>query len=123
MHGMFLLRRGDEAKPVAGQPLTPDGALDCVLARPLEATITSVGRRRKNARDEHAATIPVVLDAGREQGLWEGMELHPQPPEATYETARVTRVFERSSEAVFHPYAHDSFQPRPGWRLTTRTQR
>ena len=120
MHGRFLLREGDETKPVAGQPRALDGALDCVLARPLEATITSVGRRQKSAGDEHAAAIPVVVDAGREQGVWEGMEFHPLPPEAAYETARVTRVFERSSEAQFHPVAHDSFQPRPGWRLSTR---
>ena len=120
LHGKFLLRRGDETKPVIGPPRTREGEIDCVLARPLEATITSVGRRQKNAGDEHAATIPVVVDAGREQGVWEGMELHPLPPHATYETARVTRVFERSSEAVFHPYAHDGFQPRRGWTLATR---
>ena len=119
LHGMFLLRRGDETKPVTGQPRTRDGVLDCVLVRPLEATITSVGRRQKNARDENAAAIPVVLDAGREQGVWEGMEFHPMAPNATYETARVTRVFERSSEAVFDLFPEDTFRPRAGWLMST----
>jgi hypothetical protein len=113
--GRFLLRRGDETKPVSGRPQAAEGDLECLPDRPLQARIVSAGRRRDSI-------IRVVLDAGREEGVWEGMEFHPLPPEATYETARVTRVFERSSEAEFHPVAHDSFRPRPGWTLSTRRE-
>jgi hypothetical protein len=120
VHGSFLLRRGDESKPVTGRPRTGEGELDCLLERPIRATIVSAGPRETKKDDPDWATIPVVLDVGREHGVWTGMEFRLLPPGRAYQIAKVTRVFERSSEAAFGTYGERDFQPRPGWKLATR---
>ena len=119
VHGLFLLRSGDERKAATGRPMTSEGELTCLLDRTLRATIVSVGPRQTRDDDPKWATIPIVLDVGREQGVWTGMQFHLLAPGA-YAIAKVTRVFERSSEAVIGTYGDEAFQPRAGWTLTTR---
>jgi hypothetical protein len=118
VHGGFLLRRGDENTTAFGRPRTAEGELDCLLDHPIRATIVSVGLRQVKKDDPQWVTVPVVLDAGREHGVWTGMEFHRLGP-GTYAVARVTRVFERSSEAVIGVYGEKDFRPRRGWSFAT----
>jgi hypothetical protein len=124
VHGLFLLRNGDEAKPADGSPRRAEGAIDCLLGRPIEARIVSVGPRRRHQRSEEVVwyETTAVLNAGREHGVWDGMRFYVHAQGHSFESGRVTRVHERSSEAVFSVYREQDVAAELGWRLSTRRE-
>jgi hypothetical protein len=120
-HGLFLLRAGHEKVPVSGRPTTPEGDIDCLLDRPIEARVVVLGARRVHGDTPGVRwyETTAVLDAGREQGVWVGMRFFIHEAGHWFESGKVTRVAERSSEAVFSTYG-EHLPARAGWQLSTR---
>ncbi|HVO82148.1 MAG TPA: hypothetical protein VMT28_15540 [Terriglobales bacterium] len=113
----FLLRRGDEKKPVSGQPNLPSEFLTYILAEPIKAKISFV----EQTRLEHARRITNVrLDVGSIDGLKAGMELYVHSPSRIFETAVVTDVSEHSAKAVIEQMETTDPAPSTDWELSTK---
>lgn len=121
-HGSYLLRRGDEKKPVTGSPKVPAEYKQYLLAKPIEATIIAVGpyTTRPSVVDWKFKDTPVTIDAGKQQGLRVGMELVVTRPSDTVESVRITRVEEVRAEAVMIQAGEEEPGPKIGWRLSTQ---
>jgi hypothetical protein len=121
----FLLREGDEKKPVSGLPLVPANYQNYLLSEPVTARIISVQSRR--VRLVHREGIGkqkeresyVTLNVGRADGILPGMELHVRSPDV-FESAEVRQVAEHTCQARI--YQSDAMQapPTPGWGLSTK---
>lgn len=122
VHGTFLLRRGDEALAVAGEPALPPDVRDALLERPVEARVIEVGpsESRPGRSDFDFRITRVRLDAGSLQGLRSGMELFVVEPRGLVERVRLAHVEEGRSEGTFTQSSGDRPAPRVGWRLSTR---
>lgn len=114
IHGLHLLRRGDEAKTATGFPTVPDEFKDYVLAHPVEAEIVAIGERIDDK------TI-VILNRGKQHGLLPGMELHVFDPNDEVDSATVTKIENDRSEAIMAKLLGDEPEPRIGWKLSTRS--
>jgi hypothetical protein len=122
VHGFFLLRRGDETKPVSGLPSLPDWAPECLLASPIASEITAVGKSETKEDDKYETrTTIVTLGAGRADGVWEGMAFHLLDHQRfvsievvslhpTSATAKASELGEKGKTAP----------PAVGWRVGTR---
>ena len=121
-HGSYLLRRGDEKKPVSGLPKVPEEYLDYLLAKPIEATIIAVGEytTRPSIVDWRFKDTPVTLDAGAKKGLRVGMELVVTQPHNVVESVKITRVEETRAEAVMIQAGEEETGPKVGWELSTQ---
>ncbi|MGH7192879.1 MAG: hypothetical protein ACREJM_05000 [Candidatus Saccharimonadales bacterium] len=115
IHGLHLLRCGDEAKAVQGLPTVPDEFKDYLLARPIEAEIIEVMERAENS------TLG-VLNRGKMHGLLPGMELHIIEPDHALESVCVTavRIDDGRCEASITSFFDDAPAPQPRWKLSTR---
>ncbi len=113
IHGLHLLRYGDEAKAVQGLPIVPDEFKDYLLARPIEAEIIEVRERTENS------TL-VVLNRGKIHGLLPGMELHVIAPDEPLASVNVTKVDDGGCEATITSFFDDAPAPEPRWILSTR---
>lgn len=114
IHGLHLLRRGDEAKTATGFPTVPDEFKDYLLARPIEAEIIKV----EAWTDEK--TI-IMLNRGKTHGLRPGMELHVFDPDEQVDSATLTKVENDRSGAMMAQLLGDEPAPRIGWKLSTRS--
>lgn len=111
MHGLYLLRRGDEAKAATGFPAVPDEFKDYLLAHPVEAEIVDIGKRTDDK------TI-IILNRGKQHGLLPGMELHLTNERV--ESAIVTHVENERSMATMAPLFGEDPAPPIHWKLSTR---
>lgn len=84
MHGSFLLRNGDDARPVAGQPELPAPWGARLLDQPIVATIAAVTPSpeptavpddpvRAAWAQVYRPPVRVTLAAGSDDGIWQGM--------------------------------------------------
>lgn len=112
IHGLHLLRWGDDAKAVQGLPTVPDEFKRYLLARPIEAEIIEIRERAENST--------VVLNRGKMHGLLPGMELHIIEPNHPFESVRVTKVKGERCEATITSFFDDAPAPQPRWRLSTK---
>jgi hypothetical protein len=117
--GLFLLRRGDEKRPVAGRPDIPVEYLSYLLANPVTAKISSVQRTRLQESDR---ITNVTLDAGRAEGLKKGMELFVHSPSSSFASAVVEDVGEHAATAVVEQMlvSNDDPVPAVAWKLSTK---
>lgn len=144
-HTTFFSRLGveeDAARP-GDAPVVPPG-YERFIKRPIEARVTAVGRRvlkrdftvegaHSSATYARASLTHVVISAGSEQGVKEGLVFRVKRPDEGG-TVVITRAGRRTSEAVVVrevdgrgvEYFHDSeYRARRrsrvarGWRLTT----
>lgn len=123
MHGHFLLRDRDALKTVTGFPEVPAEYTGYLLNEPIEAQIISVGKNRgKKKAGGTRQEIAVWLDAGAQDGLLPGMELHVITPEKhQFESVILTTNLEdHVSEAMMTIARDRASLPKPGWRLSTR---
>ena len=132
----------DEENGEAAPPAVPPG-YEHLLKKPVEATITAVGRRRVSHKlsfkgdhaetfYEHASLTNVTIDAGTSRGLKDGMFLLVKEPDEG-DRIRIVRAGKRSSTAyVIRELEDDGRETftdgdseRPhtkvsiGWKLTT----
>ena len=122
MHGLDLLRVGDEKRPVSGVPTVPEEYRVYLLSAPVAAEITRVDRvdTQRNADNTQSRVTTVTLNAGRDKGLRVGIELVVVKPESICEDVRITRVDDTTSEGVVEQTNNDDPEPKKGWRLSTR---
>lgn len=113
IHGMYLLRRGDDARAVDGLPTVPAEFTPYLLVRPINATIVAVGK----ANDKGTF---VVLNRGEKHGLLPRMKLHAVEVDFGIPTAEVTQVHDDCSEALVEQVFDDDSAPQIGWRMSTR---
>jgi hypothetical protein len=120
--GSYLLRDGDEKKEVAGGPELPREFRDYLLARPVEATIVSIGKTtiRPSVTSWDFKDTQVTLSAGDKQCLKVGMELIVTEPRAIPQWVTLTKVESERSEGVLTRYLPDEPAPKTGWKLSTR---
>ncbi len=120
-HGSYLMRTGDEKKPVTGFPNVPEKYRDYLLVKPIVATIIAVGpvTTRPSIAKWKFKDTPVTLDVGKDQGLQVGMELFVTDPPDMVESVRISKVEASSAEAVMTQTGEDDPGPRTGWRLST----
>lgn len=123
-HGLFLLKRGDEKKAVTGAPALPAAYASYILKQPVRTTIVSVGSSRV-AGDEtiSARHTQVVLNAGRAEGVKEGMEFYVYGSRSGFASAKITKTEEHTSEAELEqddfPKLPKAPMPAVGWKLST----
>jgi hypothetical protein len=120
MHGRYLLRRGDEAKKVAGWPKLPPQYEAHLLKLPVEAKITQIGKvtTRPSVSDWNFRDTVVVLDTRNPDRLRVGMELHVVYPEHIVESARITKIEGSTAEAIMIQMESE-LAPLVGWKLST----
>jgi hypothetical protein len=117
----FLLKAGDEERPVRGQPDIPSQYAEYLLKHPIDAEISSV--KETKSEDSNRTTI-AVLNAGFIQGVRQGMTLYVYQPSDFYEFATIASVSDSSSEARIVQDANDRCQPPTvTWKLSTHAER
>lgn len=113
IHGMYLLRRGDEARAADGLPTVPAEFAPYLLDRPIDAAIVAVGKTNDKGTF-------VVLNRGEKHGLLPRMKLHVVDVDFGIPTAEVTQVDDGRSEALVERVFDDGSAPQIGWKLSTR---
>ena len=132
LHGMTLLRRGDEQKSVAGFPALPKAFEPYLLSKPLETEIVAVGKpaTAPGDGDVKEVTIRVTLKHGAKAGLLPGMKLHVIQPDGVYDSIKLEKVDEQRSMGVLTRYDLKGAlgllsllekNPKVGWKLSTRS--
>ena len=114
----FLLRRGDEKKPVRGKPDLPPNYRTRLLSKPIIATIVDLGDFTMYPGWPYNARR-ITLDVGDGDGVWEGMRFYRKG--VAYCWAEVTRTTADSSEAVL--IFNDVRHATAGWKLSTQGPR
>lgn len=115
--GSFLLRRGDEKKPVTGRPSLPNEFLSYILSEPIKAKVSSV----EQPHVEQSRRITYVrIDVGSVNGLKQGMELYVHSPSRIFSSAVVTDVSEHSARAVIEQLELTDPVPSTDWELSTK---
>lgn len=122
MHGLVLLRCGDERKRVPRFPKVPEAYREYLLLKPIRAAVIAVGAStaRPSVKDWRFTDTLVTLDAGAKQGLRVGMELRVMKPWDVFETVKVIHVGEMRSEAVMAQFKDQDPGPKIGWRVSTQ---
>jgi hypothetical protein len=120
LHGLFLLRRGDEKKAATGDPLIPAEYRGLLLTVPITARISRIGESQL-AKAEWCPsgqfrTTPVTLDAGTEKGVQEGMEFYVAHSRRYVSPLHVIKVEARSSETKVVQCTGDP-PPSTDWEL------
>jgi hypothetical protein len=126
MHGLVLLRRGDEKRRTQGLPVLPGAPAGCILSQPLQARITAVGATERTASGDTVVALktPLHLSVGSADGVWVGMEFHSASPCCS--TITITRVEDHASEGEIHDYqlkdAVEANVPAVGSQVATKLQ-
>jgi hypothetical protein len=121
IHGLHLLRCGDEKKPVAGFPSVPDAYAQYLQERPITSEIIATGaaKLRPSVADWKFKDTPVTIKGGKDIGLRRGMELHVTSPDHELQSVQITEVKERTSEGVVTEIGEESPGPSVGLKLST----
>jgi hypothetical protein len=123
--GLFLLRKGDEKKPVAGLTGLPDGIRDFVLGKQIVMQV--VGESELPARrvkPEYADFLPntryqLVFDKGSRNGVKVGLEVWQCYPSSEFALVVIDRVEAYRSFGVLTPLVKNEPAPTRQWRFTT----
>jgi hypothetical protein len=120
----FLVRRGDDEKPVSGTPDLPAEYRRRLLDRPITGRVVRVLDDESEFDLERGygwRTIRVEIDLGSDDGVWEGMELYASANPDVGGGFKVEQTQARSSVAINRevtgPEAHAL---EPGFCLSTR---
>ena len=120
--GPFLLRRGDEEKGVSGWPDLPEEYRKLFLDHPIAGRVVKVlDTETRFERDGYAwRTTKVEIDIGRDDGVWEGMELYSGLDTYVGSGFEVIRVSKHTSVAVVHDIVEaDESGLAPGLCIST----
>lgn len=124
--GPFLLRKGDDEKPVHGRPDLPEDLRKLLLDQPIAGRVVAV--LDTETRFDHDSefgwrTTKVEIDIGRDDGVWEGMELYSQPGNYVGSGYEIVRADAHKSSAVMHDMVEKG-EPglEPGLCVSTRPE-
>ncbi len=119
-YGMFLLREGDEKKPIGGVDTLPEQVRGLVRTQPVEVSIETVELRERTEKDGFCTNHYVVRVKPLSTAtppLFVGEELDPLKG---HETATVLALLGESAEAEIRIYeCDDASAPILGARFTT----
>ena len=122
-HGLFLLAKGDERKPVSGLPELPPTLLALVRAKPLTLRVRSVETPIPVGHEFPTCLYRLHLDLPPGETLPLGTTLHPlRDSRRHYASADVKEVESDTVIAEITEYSACSkvrMPPRPGLSLTT----
>ena len=121
VHGRFLLRDGDEARPVTGLPSLPTSIPAQVRHEPVEVEVESVELRSRKEEDGYCSiryVLRVVPVSGAIPPLFVGEDLRALGNE--YTGAEVTVLHGASADAELSSSECDGARaPKPGDKFTT----
>lgn len=132
--GRFLLRRGDEETPVSGRPELPPKYQAFLLEKPLVAELVAVGPTKlkpsTSMKDVTFRIVPVEVNAGKADGVFEGMKFHVMKPldsRNALELTTLAKVIKVGAHACTAEFTCMDFtdmdngrvQPQVGWKLST----
>ncbi|REK11910.1 MAG: hypothetical protein DWQ37_12875 [Planctomycetota bacterium] len=117
--GGFLLRVGDEAKPVKGFPRVPARYAAYLLAKPVRAEIVAIGKSTPAQDAFSGRATQVTINKGTNAGLRVGMTLHVTEPD-TVDRVEIVKSEPEQSQAVITQWPEDGPEPKVGWKLSTR---
>lgn len=120
VHGLHLLRRGDEGRGTAGRPELPDEYWGYLLAETVTARAVGPPTTQPTIGGLAFKDTRLALDAGTDHGLKVGMKLFVTDPPDYVESVRITKVRERTAEAVMSQVGEASPDPKAGWRFSTK---
>jgi hypothetical protein len=119
----FLVRSGDDEKPVSGTPDLPAEYRRRLLDRPITARVVRVLDDETEFDLEQGygwRTIRVEMDLGSDDGVWEGMELYASANTGVGGGFEVVQTKEHSSVAIDRDVAGpESPTLEPGFCLST----
>lgn len=122
VHGMFLLARDDENKPVTGLPDLPPSLLALVRKRPLVLKVTRIDDPQRRGSVEFPACVyRLHFELPPGETLAKGIELRKLDDEG-YSVAKVVQASTATAVAEIQEYdACDMVksQPRPGLSFST----
>jgi hypothetical protein len=120
--GMYLLRQGDEEKPVRGGPSIPAQFQPELLKHPIVTEITTVGKPKlaPSHADWKFKKTPVTVKGGADIGLHRRMKLYVTEPQTVFASIEVGTVHEHASEGVMTGISKESADPEVGWKVSTR---
>jgi hypothetical protein len=115
----FLLKDGDENKPVSGKPVLPARFARLILDRPIKMKIIETSEVTTGASETGTEYKTVVrVDGGRNLGVWDGMTLIV-PKDRNAGEIIITNVGEKSSTGYYkNNLSSDS--PRRGTTVKSR---
>lgn len=122
VHGLTLLRRGDEAKEVQGLPPLQKEFAGLLLQKPIEGLLIAM-RDTQVVKGDVLSTrkTTAVVDRGKEHGVWPGMRLYFCNPEGASASIRVTKVEAQTSMVAIDDTRGDkAVVPVEGWTWSTR---
>ncbi|MDZ4859635.1 MAG: hypothetical protein SGI88_11695 [Candidatus Hydrogenedentes bacterium] len=123
IHGMTLLRRGNENKKAEGLPELPAQYKKFLLPKPIHAKILSVGsgvHQDEIIPGEHPINHEVTIDAGAQDGVYEGLEFYVAEA-VIAPTITITSVQPESSTGNYSRASSELYPlPEPSWKLSTR---
>lgn len=121
-HGFYLLRRGDEKNAASGFPIVPEEYRPYLLAKPITGEIISINSvtTRPSVCEWKFKDTSVTLDAGKDKGLREGMEMQVVRPGNVVKSVTITKVEASTSQAIMTQIGEEESGPKKGWQLSTR---
>ncbi len=132
IHGLSLLRIGDEKKKASGLPAVPKAFQRYLLSKSIETEIVGVGKPTVSPGDGDVkeVTVRITLKHGAKAGLLPGMRLHVIQPDGVFDTIELKKVEEQQSEGVLVRYRLKGAlgllsllekDPKIGWKLSTQS--
>jgi hypothetical protein len=104
IHGMFLLRSGDEKLPAKGELKLPAGFEKYLRMGAIEAKIKAIGelsvRTLEGIKNREESTQLVTLNVGKAEGVLPKMEFEVKKPQGVHTRVIVRKVAEHESEAA-----------------------
>jgi hypothetical protein len=120
----FLLKVGDEKRHAFGAPTLPAEFQQYLLNKPLLVDIDKIIESRVELADYDSGVknrrTKVMLNAGSNNGIFMGMELHALNPRDISVFAKVTKVQEEQSEAEIVQISVTDPTPTIGWKFSTK---
>lgn len=122
VHGMALLKRGDEKIDVNGLPEIPAAYRKHLRTEPLKGKITEVHGATSRTFGEYTRyEYPCVIDVGEDDGVFEGMVFKVDDPTThTLARARVIEVRKKTATVVVDVSVPRDGKPKPGWVLDSK---
>jgi hypothetical protein len=115
----FLSKRVDDKKPRKGLPDVPKEYRSYLRLKPIAALISAV------EKDENYDLYSVTLNAGRAEGVIDGMAFYLSRSKDAYIKIYIQKVQEHSSEgfvafSTFKGNREGNVEPKIGWKFTSR---
>lgn len=118
--GATILRAGDENQPAEGALKVPNNFKVYLLDKPIMARVLSIGAGQ---REKSEMRHDLVIDAGSEKGVYQGLYFFIVDENAPADRLEVTAVEGDKCTvrySYYYPLRDKDDEPKMSWMLTTR---